>query len=96
MTKQNIQISETKYGPKGGWICLILGWGFFLLPIPVLSTLVASGLILAAFVLAIISMNRQQGGLALLLASLIVSPVIYFVGFAIFAYMLEQSLMNAL
>jgi len=78
------------------WICLILAWLLFLIPIPG-TVLIGGPLNLAAFILAIVVMSngRVVGGLIALLSSLIISPIIYFLGLAIFtavvAYGVDES-----
>lgn len=71
---------------KATWICLIIAWVLFLLPIPGAGLFVGWPLNLVAFILAIVVMTRGRtaGGLIPLLASIIVSPIVYFIGLAIF------------
>jgi hypothetical protein len=64
----------------------------FLLPIPGLGLFIGWPLNLVAFILAIVAMSRfgASGGIFQLLASLVVSPIVYWIlGMAIFASMLE-------
>lgn len=72
---------------KATWICLVIAWVLFLVPVPGLGMFGGWPLNLVAFILAIVVMTRGKvvGGLIPLLASLIVSPIIYFVGLTIFA-----------
>lgn len=67
------------------WICLVLAWVFFLLPIPLVSLVVGSVLNIVAFILAIVVMVRGSTGKGLfpLLCSILVSPAVYFLGLAI-------------
>ncbi|WP_337245217.1 hypothetical protein [Luteimonas sp. gir] len=68
------------------WICLAIAWGLFLLPVPGLGLFVGWPLNLVAFILAVVVMTRGRtaGGLIPLLASIVISPIIYFIGLAIF------------
>jgi hypothetical protein len=63
------------------WICLVLAWVFFLLPIP-LTVLVAVPLDLAAFILAIICLIRGgiMHGVLGLFGGVVVSLILYLVG----------------
>lgn len=69
------------------WVCLGLTWLLFVLPIPGAGLFVGWPLNLVAFILAIVVMTRGRtvAGLIPLIMSLVVSPIIYFVGLAIFA-----------
>lgn len=71
---------------RAAWILLILAWVCFLVPIPGLGP-VGWVLNMVAFILAIVAMSKggTRKGLAPLLASLIASPILYFIGFAILA-----------
>lgn len=80
--------TEVKAAPvKATWITLVLAWVLFLVPVPGAGLFVGWPLNLVAFILAIVVMTRGRtaGGLIPLLCSIIVSPVIYFIGVAIFA-----------
>ena len=70
---------------KATWICLAIAWVLFLLPIPGAGLFVGWPLNLVAFILAIVVMTRgyTAKGLIPLIASLIVSPIIYFIGVSI-------------
>lgn len=79
--------TETKTAPvKATWITLVLAWVLFLIPIPGLGLFVGWTLNLVAFILAIVVMvrGRTAGGLIPLLGSVMVSPLVYFIGLAIF------------
>lgn len=71
---------------RAAWICLLLAWVCFIVPIPGLGLFVGWPLNFVAFVLSIVAMAKRGvlSGLIQLLASLIVSPVVYFIGLAIF------------
>lgn len=71
---------------KATWICLAIAWLLFIIPIPGVGLFVGWPLNLVAFILAIVVMarGRTAGGLIPLLASIIVSPVVYFIGLAVF------------
>ncbi|WP_408951441.1 OB-fold protein [Lysobacter sp. Hz 25] len=72
---------------RAAWICLAIAWIAFLLPIPGIGVFIGWPLNLVAFILAIVAMSKRGalGGLWQLLASLIASPIVYFIGLAIFA-----------
>lgn len=79
--------SVTRSAPvKATWVCLILAWVLFLVPLPGLGMFIGWPLNLVAFILAIVVMARGFTGKGLLplIASLIVSPIVYFIGLAIF------------
>jgi|HigsolmetaAR203D_1030402.scaffolds.fasta_scaffold01222_16 hypothetical protein len=69
---------------RAAWVCLIIAWVAFIVPIPFAGVFVGWPLNLVAFVLAIVAMVQRgaRAGLWQLLASLIVSPIIYFAGLA--------------
>lgn len=73
--------------PKAAWICLAIAWVCFLVPIPGIGVFIGWPLNLVAFILAIVAMSRlgASGGLWQLLASLVVSPIVYFIGLAVLA-----------
>ena len=81
---------------KTAWILLVLAWIVFLIPIPVASTIVGWTLNLVAFILAIVAMANggAMKGLLQLLASLIISPIIYLLGFAVYAAILGNGPYN--
>ncbi|HEY4583945.1 MAG TPA: hypothetical protein VIG88_13965 [Lysobacter sp.] len=72
---------------KATWVCLAIAWLTFLLPIPGIGLFIGWPLNLVAFVLAIVVMSRgyTAKGLIPLISSLVVSPIVYFVGVAILA-----------
>ena len=67
---------------RAAWICLVIAWVCFLIPLPGSGLFVGWPLNLAAFILAIVGMAKHGalGGLFQLLASLIVSPLVYLFG----------------
>ena len=85
--------SEAGAAPQGNtagraaWICLAIAWVTFLVPIPGIGLFVGWPLNLVAFILAIVAMSKHGAGAGLwqLLASLIASPIVYFVGIAVLA-----------
>jgi hypothetical protein len=84
----NAAVAPTKTAPvKAAWICLAIAWVLFIVPIPGVGLFVGWPLNLVAFILAIVVMTRGRtaGGLIPLLASIIVSPIVYFVGLAVLA-----------
>jgi len=80
----NVQASPAG---KAAWITLAIAWLCFLIPFPGLGLFLGWPLNLVAFILAIVAMSKggAKKGLFQLLGSLIVSPVVYFIGLAIFA-----------
>lgn len=72
---------------KPGWVVLIVGWVIMLVPFP--GTGWIGGMIagIGGTVLAIINLTRGLTGvgIAQLLCALLVTPVVYWVGFMIFA-----------
>ena len=72
---------------RAAWACLAIAWITFLVPIPGIGLFIGWPLNLVAFILAIVAMSKRGAlaGLFQLLASLIASPIVYFVGMAIFA-----------
>lgn len=72
---------------KAAWITLAIAWLCFLVPFPGLGLFLGWPLNLVAFILAIVAMAKggAMKGLFQLLGSIIVSPIVYFVGLAIFA-----------
>lgn len=70
---------------KPAWACLIIAWVLFVLPVPGVGLFIGWPLNLVAFILAIVIMARGYTGKGLipLIASLVVSPIVYFIGIAI-------------
>lgn len=78
--------SQQRSAPvKATWACLVIAWALFLIPVPGVGVFIGWPLNLVAFILAIVVMARgfTSKGLMPLLASLILSPIIYFVGLAV-------------
>lgn len=74
---------------KAGWTCLIFAWALFIAPIPGLG-MIGWALNLAAFIISIIVMVKGHvgAGVALMVCSLAISPIIYFVGLGILGHYL--------
>lgn len=72
---------------KAAWIVLIIAWITFIVPIPGIGLFIGWPLNLVAFILAIVAMAKGGAikGIFQLIASLIASPIIYFIGMAILA-----------
>lgn len=72
---------------RAAWICLAIAWGTFIVPLPGIALILGWPLNLVAFILAIVAMSKLGAGAGIwpLLASLIVSPIVYFVGLAVLA-----------
>jgi len=82
-------------GPlRATWICLSLGWLFFLLPLPGLSLSVGSSMCFVAFILSIVVLAKgnTSGGLVTLLLTIIASPIVYFIGWGIFALVVQKGM----
>jgi putative effector of murein hydrolase LrgA (UPF0299 family) len=79
-----IAVPEANRG-KQGWVVLILGWIVFLLPIPLISTIVGGVLVFVAMLLAVVQLQKRNGGVGLLIATLIGSPLVYFLGVFVLA-----------
>lgn len=75
---------------RAAWICLAIAWVTFIVPVPGLGLFIGWPLNLVAFILAIVAMSKLGAGAGIwqLLASLLVSPVVYFIGLAVFAGLL--------
>lgn len=81
-------VQPNKSAPiKATWMCLMVAWVLFLIPIPGAGLFVGWPLNLVAFILAIVVMARgfTSKGMIPLLASLVVSPIVYFIGIAVLA-----------
>ena len=74
---------------KAGWILLGVTWLLFLIPFPGLGVL---GWMtnLVAFIVAIVVMTRDEvaQGVGQLVCSLVVSPIVYFIGLMLFIVVL--------
>ena len=72
---------------KAAWIVLVIAWICFLVPIPGLGLFLGWPLNLVAFILAIVAIAKggAMKGVFQLICSLVVSPIVYFVGFVLFA-----------
>lgn len=75
---------------RAAWICLAIVWATFVVPVPGLGLFIGWPLNLVAFILAIVAMGKSGAGAGLwqLLASLILSPLIYFIGVVVLFGML--------
>jgi hypothetical protein len=78
---------------RAAWVCLAIAWACFVLPIPGSGLFIGWPLNLVAFILAIVAMSKRgtSAGLFPLLASLIASPIIYFIGIAVLAGMISAA-----
>jgi hypothetical protein len=72
-----------------GWVLLGVTWLLFLIPFPGLG-IVGWMTNLVAFIVAIIVMTRDEvaHGAGQLVCSLVVSPIVYFIGLVLFVGML--------
>lgn len=71
---------------KAVWILLVIAWLCFLVPVPGLGLFLGAPLNLVAFIIAIVVITRGKTGVGItqLVCTLIVSPIVYFVGLAVF------------
>jgi hypothetical protein len=75
---------QTTSGPiKAGWVCLILGLVLMLIPLPLFY--IFGPLCGVAFILAIVGLAKGQTGkgITLLISSLVLPPIFWFIGLAI-------------
>jgi len=88
----NVIAVDRPVSAKAAWICLAVAWALFLLPIPGVGLFVGVPLNIVGFILAIVVMakGRTAKGLMPLLASIIVSPIIYLIGLAIFGMVVSK------
>lgn len=79
---------------KAAVICLILAWVFALLPIPFISMTGMIAMNIVAFILAIICMSKSavKHGVGVLVGSLIGTPIMYFLGLALFGSFLGNTM----
>lgn len=70
---------------RGAWICLIIAWTTFIVPFPGIGLFIGWPLNLVAFILAIVAMSNHGTGAGIwqLLSSLIISPIVYFIGLVV-------------
>ena len=82
-------VDSQKPPVKAGWICLVITWTLFIIPIPGLG-LIGWAFNLAAFIVSIIVMvkGRVGAGVAQMVCSIAVSPIIYLVGIGILGHFL--------
>ncbi|MDH4571122.1 hypothetical protein [Salinicola acroporae] len=87
MSDVTTSADATKSAPvKAVWALLIVAWICFLLPVPGIGLFVGCPLNFVAFIVAIVVITRGRTGMGItqLIVSLVVSPIIYFIGLAIF------------
>lgn len=79
------EVAQVNIAGRAAWVCLVIAWVAFLVPFPGLGLFVGWPLNLVAFILAIVAMSKMGAGAGLwqLLASLLASPVVYFIGWAV-------------
>lgn len=85
------QGNQSSRGPvTAAWVCIVIGWLFFLLPIPLVSIAVGGLFLSIALILSIVVLAKGTIGQGVLqiLVNLIGSPIIYFIGLALFGSML--------
>lgn len=86
MENQTAVISASNSAPvKAAVICLILAWIFALLPIPFISMMGMIAMNIVAFILAVICLTKSavKPGVGVLVGSLVVTPLMYFLGLAV-------------
>lgn len=86
-TSEVAAVRQDNTAGQAAWICLAIAWVTFIVPFPGIGFFIGWPLNLVAFILAIVAMSKLGAGAGLwqLLASLIASPVVYFIGLAVFA-----------
>ena len=86
MENQAVAPSPTNSAPvKAAVVCLILAWIFALLPIPFISMMGMIAMNIVAFILAVICLTKSavKPGVGVLVGSLVVTPLMYFLGLAV-------------
>lgn len=87
MNKAAAPLPSSNPAGIAAWLMLGIAWLCFLIPFPGLGIVVGWPLNLVAFILAVVAMAKGGAGKGIvqLLLSLIVSPLVYFVGVVVFA-----------
>lgn len=87
MNKAAVPLPSSHPAGIAAWLILGIAWLCFLIPFPGLGIFAGWPLNLVAFILAVVAMAKGGAGKGIvqLLLSLIVSPLVYFVGVVIFA-----------
>jgi len=90
MNETTMPQQTTSGAIKAGWVCLILGLVLMLIPFPLFY--IFGPLCGVAIILAIVGLAKGQTGkgIALLISSLVLSPIFYFIGLAILGAMLGR------
>lgn len=93
MSDATVQDAPRSAPTKATWILLFIAWACFLIPVPGLGIFLGAPLNLVAFIVAIVVITRGKTGVGItqLVCTLIVSPIVYFIGLAIFGAALEGS-----
>jgi hypothetical protein len=86
MEKQVIRVTS-KAPVKGMLICILTGWIFFFLPIPILCTFIGILFNIAGFILAIICLSRDKAlmGVLGILSAVIGSIIVYLLSWGVYA-----------
>ena len=84
MTDTSLEMKPGAGALKAGWACLVLGIILMLVPFPLFY--LYWPLCIVAFILAIVVLSKGQttNGIVLLAASILLPPIFYFIGLAIF------------
>lgn len=82
---------------KPAWIVLIVGWVIMLVPIPMTGWLGGVIAAIGGCVLAIVNLVRGVVGIGIaqLLCALVVTPIVYWIGLAIFGAVLVGAASSA-
>lgn len=93
MSDATVQDAPRSAPTKAVWILLFIAWACFLIPVPGLGLFLGAPLNLVAFIIAIVVITRGRTGVGItqLVCTLIVSPVVYFIGLAIFGAALNSA-----
>ena len=89
MNETAVQQEQTFGALKAGWVCLVLGLVLMLIPFPLFYVFLP--LCGVAFILSIVGLAKGQTakGITLLICSIVLPPVFYFIGLAILGAALD-------
>ncbi|MDN3526027.1 hypothetical protein QWY79_12205 [Halomonas sabkhae] len=94
MSNTDMDANSGKGAPtKAVWILLVIAWICFLVPFPGIGLFLGAPLNFVAFIIAIVVITRGKTGVGItqLILTLVVSPIVYFTGLAIFGAALDST-----
>lgn len=94
MSNTDMDANNGKGAPtKAVWILLVIAWICFLVPFPGLGLFLGAPLNFVAFIIAIVVITRGRTGVGItqLVFTLVVSPIVYFIGLAVFGAALNSA-----